>query len=287
VARAIGSIVELKVRRGDRVKEGDVVAILSDEAREAQVAQAQALVEQRQTALNARSQLIKKGIVAANERNQLEADLSAAKAALASAMAERERGQVVAPISGLVSAVPVTAGQALQPNSVVAEIVALDPMLAVIEVAERQLGGLKVGDRASVELVTGVEAEGTIRFISPSASEGTRTYRVDVELDNDDGAIPDGVTAQVELKLDPVEAVSLPRSALTFSAEGQLSVRTVNAEGIVGSVPVKIVEDGRDTLWLSGVDSGTRVIVQGQDFVKDGQRVEAVTAGPAAQISRS
>jgi multidrug efflux system membrane fusion protein len=87
-------------------------------------------------------------------------------------MAERERGQVVAPISGVVSAVPVTAGQALQPNSVVAEIVALDPMLAVIEVAERQLGGLKVGERASVELVTGVEAEGTIRFISPSAERG-------------------------------------------------------------------------------------------------------------------
>jgi multidrug efflux system membrane fusion protein len=287
VARAMGSIVELKVRRGDRVAEGDVLAVLSDEAREAQVAQAEALVEQRRTALQAKSQLIKKGIVAANERDQLEADLRAAEAALASATAERERGQVVAPISGVVSAVPVTTGQALQPNSVVAEIVALDPMLAVVEVAERQLGGLKVGDRASVQLVTGAEAEGTIRFISPSASEGTRTYRVDVELDNDDGAIPDGVTAQVELRLDAVEAVKLPRSSLTFSAEGALSVRTVNAEGIVGSVPVKIVEDGQDTLWLSGVGAGTRVIVQGQDFVKDGQRVEAVAAGPAAQISRS
>ena len=287
VARTNGSLVELKVRRGDRVNEGDIVAVLSDEAREAQVAQAKALVQQRQTALNARSQLIKKGIVAANERNQLEADLSAAEAALASAEAERERGQVRAPIAGVVSAVPVTAGQALQPNSVVAEIVALDPMLAVIEVAERQLGGVQVGDRASVELVTGAEVEGTIRFISPTASEGTRTYRVDVELDNDEGTIPDGVTAQVELKLDPVDAVKLPRSALTFSAEGQLSVRIVDAAGVVGSVPVKIVEDGRDALWLSGLASGARVIVQGQDFVKDGQRVEAMATSPAALISRS
>lgn len=287
VARAAGSIVELKVRRGDRVQEGDIVAILSDEAREAQVAQAEALVQQRQTSLEAKSKLIKRGIVPANEQEQLEADLRAAEAALASAEAERERGQVRAPISGVVSAVPVTAGQALQPNTVVAEIIALDPMLAVIEVAERQLGGVKVGDRASVKLVTGAEVEGTIRFISPTASEGTRTYRVDVELDNDEGTIPDGVTAQVELKLDPVDAVRVPRSALTFSAEGQLSVRTVDADGVVASSPVKIVEDGPDALWLSGIDSGSRIIVQGQDFVKDGQRVEAVAAGPAPQVSRS
>ena len=48
VARTAGSIVELKVRRGDGVSEGDVIAVLSDEAREAQVAEAEALVAQRQ-----------------------------------------------------------------------------------------------------------------------------------------------------------------------------------------------------------------------------------------------
>ena len=51
------------------------------------------------------------------------------------------------------------------------------------------------------------------------------------------GAIPDGVTAEVEFKLAPVEAVRMPRSALTFSAEGELSVRTVGADGIVATVP--------------------------------------------------
>jgi multidrug efflux system membrane fusion protein len=287
VARTNGSIVELRVRRGDVVAEGDVVATLSDEAREAQVTQAEALVEQRRTALEAKSQLIKKGIVAANERNQLEADLSAAEAALASAEAERERGQVRAPIAGVVSAVPVTEGQAMLAGAAVAEIVALDPMLAVVEVAERRLAGLQVGDPAKVDLVTGVTAEGAIRFISPTAAEGTRTYRVDVELDNTEGTIPDGVTAEVELKLDPVDAVRVPRSALTFSTEGQLSIRTVGADGVVASVPVKIVEDSQDELWVAGVGPDQRVIVQGQDFVKDGQRVEAVETSPAALLSRS
>jgi len=194
---------------------------------------------------------------------------------------------VRAPIAGVVSDVPVTTGQAMQPNMPVAEIVALDPMLAVVEVAERQLAGISEGDRASVQLVTGTTAQGVIRFISPTASEKTRTYRLDVELDNSGGAMPDGVTAQVTLTLAPTEAARLPRSALTFSAEGELSVRIVGSDGVVGSVPVTIVEDSRDGIWVAGVPHGAEVIVQGQDFVKDGQIVEAVPISEPALISRS
>jgi multidrug efflux system membrane fusion protein len=288
VARTAGSIVELKVRRGDHVNEGDVIAVLSDEAREAQVAEAEALVAQRRTTLDARVQLIERGITPANERDQLEADLRAAESALAQAEAEFERGQVRAPISGVVSDVPVETGVALQANDAVAEIIALDPMLAVAEVAERQLAGVAVGDPATIRLVTGASAKGVVRFISPTASEGTRTYRVDVELDNSSGDIPDGITAEVAFLLAPVEAVRIARSALTFSTEGLLSVRTVDADGIVRTVPVEIVEDSREEVWVAGIEDGARVIVQGQDFVNDEQVVEAVeTAKAPALISSS
>ena len=287
LARASGTILSLEVRRGDRVEEGETIAVLSDEAREAQVSQAEALVQQRRTDLDAKLKLIKRGVIAANEKNQLEADLRAAEAALATATAEQERAQVVAPISGVVSALPVTAGLAVQPGTAVAEIVALDPMLAVVEVAERQLAGLEVGDVANVQLVTGEKVDGKIRFISPTASEGTRTYRVDVELDNQSGKIRDGITAEVALQLAPVDAIRIPRSALTFSSEGQLSVRTVDAQNMVRSVPVKIVGDAREEVWVAGPASAAQVIVQGQDFVKDGQKVEAVPATAPALVSRS
>ena len=282
MTRAAGAIVELRVRRGDRVAEGDIIATLSDEARAAQVAQAAALVEQRRIDLDAKAKLIERGVVAANEKNQLQADLKAAEAALALATAENERGLVRAPITGVVSDVPVSAGQALQMNADVAEIIALDPMLAVAEVAERQLGDIKLGDAATVELITGQTATGEIRFISPSASEGTRTYRVEAALHNANGAIPDGVTAEIAFRLAPVESVRIPRSALTFSTAGELSVRTVDAGGEVASVPVSIVEDAREEIWVSGPEDGARVIVQGQDFVKDGQKVEPVEAAGRA-----
>jgi len=289
VARAVGSIVELKVERGDQVKEGDVIATLSDEARDAQVLQAEAQVQQRQADLDSKMQLIQRGVLAANDKNQLEAELRSAEAALATAKAERERGLVRAPISGVVSNVPMTTGQAVQAGDMVAEVIALNPMLAVAEVAERQLGQIRVGDTAKVHLVTGQVATGKVRYVSPTASQGTRTYRVEVALQNADHAISDGVTADVEFQLAPVAAVRVPRSALTFSASGELSVRTVGADGIVASVPVTIVEDARDDIWLSGPQDGTQVIVRGQDFVKDGQHVEPVdiTDAPAALTSSS
>jgi multidrug efflux system membrane fusion protein len=290
VARTEGSIVELNVRRGDIVHEGDVIATLSDEAREAQVTQAEALVQQRQADLEAKLQLIKRGVSPANEKNQIEADLRAAEAALALAKAEFERGIVRAPISGVVSNAPMTTGQSMPANGMVAEIIALDPMLAVAEIAERQLGDVKVGDPAVVRLVTGQTAEGKIRYISPTASQGTRTYRAEVELANADHAIADGVTAEVEFRLAPVAATRLPRSALTFSGAGELSVKTVGTDGLVVSVPVTIVEDARDQIWLAGPSEGALVIVQGQDFVKDGQKVEPVATTGAqtpALLSKS
>jgi membrane fusion protein, multidrug efflux system len=289
VARAQGSIVELKVKRGDQVKEGDVLATLSDEARDAQVTEAEALVLQRQTELQSKLQLIKRGVLPANDEKQLEAELRGAEASLAAAKAERERGLILAPITGVVSNAPMTTGQAVQAGSMVAEVIALDPMLAVAEVAERQLGQIKVGDTAGVHLVTGQVATGKVRYVSPTASAGTRTYRVEVALDNADHAIADGVTAQVAFKLAPAPAMRVPRSALTFSASGELSVRTVDDTGVVVSVPVTIVEDAHDALWLTGPKDGARVIVRGQDFVKDGQHVEPVdvTDAPSALISNS
>ena len=286
VARAAGVIQDLKVRRGSSVTKGEVIAVLSDEAREAQVLQANARLVQRRQELGARLKLIEQGNLPALQKPQLEAELKAAEAILAAAEAERQKGAVLAPITGVVNDVPVEVGQALAANANVAEVIASDPMLGVVEIAERQIASVKVGDKAKVRLVTGATYEGAVRFISQKASPQTRTYRVEIALANTNGSIPDGVTAEVSLSLAPVDATKVPRSALTFSSEGKLGVRIVKPDSIVAFVPVGLVEDGLDTLWVSGIEAGARLIVQGQDFVREGVKVEAVSAGGAAELSR-
>ncbi|GIK81039.1 MAG: efflux RND transporter periplasmic adaptor subunit [Pseudorhodoplanes sp.] len=287
-ARTGGVLTELRVKRGQRVKKDDVIAVLSDDAREAQVAQARALFNQRQTELEARRRLIEQGTLPKLELVNLESQFKAAEAALAAAIAERDRGVVKAPWDGVITEVPAEVGGAAfsMAGKEVARMVALNPMLAVVEVSERKLPGLEPGDVAKVRLVTGQTATGRVRFVSKTASETTRTYRVEVEIDNRDGAIPDGITAEVAIPLAPVSAARVPRSALTYSSAGHLGVRIVDAADKVDFVPVSVIEDEQSHMWVSGIADRSRVIVQGQDFVREGQIVQAVSVEATAASGR-
>ncbi|MFD2249691.1 multidrug efflux system membrane fusion protein [Pseudochelatococcus lubricantis] len=285
VARTNGIVEKLPIRRGSVVKQGEEIAVLSDEAREALVGQAKARLEQRRAELKARLRLIETGNLAALQKPVLEAELSAAEAAFAQAEAERDRNVVRAPFDGVVNVLHVREGQALQVGSNIAEVVALEPMLAVVEIAERELGGVRVGDAAEVAFANGGTARGRVRFVSAVASPQTRTYRVDVELENGAAPVPDGITCEVALTLARVQAAAVPRSALVFSAQGQLGLRTVDDAGVVGFVPVKLAEDGLESVWVTGLPPSARVIVQGQDFVAEGQKVEPVTTTTVSQRS--
>jgi membrane fusion protein, multidrug efflux system len=63
-------------------------------------------------------------------------------------------------------------------------------------------------------------------------------------------------------------------------------VRIVDAAGKVQFVPVTVVEDEQQFMWVGGVENDARIIVQGQDFVREGQSVEAVEADPPKTATR-
>jgi multidrug efflux system membrane fusion protein len=285
-ARTTGVLKELKVRRGSHVKQGDVIAILSDDAREAHVAQAEALLEQRKAELDAKRRLIQMNAYPRLELSNLEAQFKAAEAALAAAIAERDRGVITAPFDGVITEVSEVGTSAFAiTGKEIAMIVELDPMLAVVEVSERRVSSIKVGDIAEIRLVSGEARKGRIRYVSKSAAQATRTYRVEVQMPNADFSIPDGITAEVAIPLAPTPATRVPRSALIFSSAGDLGVRVVDWDGKVSFVPTTIIEDEQSHMWLAGVPDGARVIVQGQSFVREGMRVEAVIAA-AEQSAR-
>jgi membrane fusion protein, multidrug efflux system len=275
VARTGGVLTELRVRRGQAVQKDEIIAILSDEAREAQVAQARALLSQRKAEFEARRKLVENGTMPRLDLGNLEAQTRAAEAGLAAADAERDRSTVRAPWAGVVTDVPAEIGTSAfsMAGKEIAQIIALDPMLAVVEAAERNLGGIKVGAPAEIRLVTGQKVSGRVRFVSKSAAAATRTYRVEVEIPNADGAIPDGITAEVALRMEPQPATRVSRSALTFSSGGALGIRAVDSADAVQFVPVAVIEDDQADMWVAGIANGMRVIVQGQDFVREGQKV--------------
>ena len=281
-ARGAGIIVDLKVRRGSAVRAGQVVALLSDEGRDAAVKQAEALFQQRQAEYDANKRLIDTGNVPRNNLPALQAGVAAAQAALAAAQAEAEKSAIKSPIDGLVDSVPVEVGQAVQVGATIAEIVGPDPMLAVGEVNERQRGHLTIGQNVATRFIDGDVRNGTISFVSLSADKATRTYRVEARMPNPDAAIADGVTCEMSVTLAPVDAVSIPRSSLIFSDAGELGVRVVDDKDVAHFMPVSIVDDETDSFWVTGIDKPVRVIVVGQDFVKDGEAVAPTETTPAA-----
>ncbi len=287
VSRTQAIISELRVKRGDRVKAGDVLAVLTDDGRNAQLQQARALVQQRKAEFEARTKLIEQGNLPKLDANAISSQLRAAEAALAQAEAEVQRIRILAPWDGVVDQVTAEEGQFLMlmpamgggtGGNEIARMISLDPIVAIVEVSEKRLGGVRVGEEAELRLVSGEVVKGKVRYISKSASATTRTYRIDVEAPNPDNRIPDGITTEVAITLAAVEATKVPRSALTFSAQGKLGVRAVNGDSKVVFVPVEIVDDEQQSMWVKGVPDGTRVIVQGQDFVRENQIVEAVAA---------
>lgn len=289
-ARTGGELTELRVKRGQHVAKDEIIAVLSDDARQAQVAQAAAVVNQREAELEAKRKLIQTGALPKLNLVDLEAQSKAAAASLALAEAELKRGVVRAPWAGVITDVQAEVGGAAfsMAGKQIATLVALDPMLAVVEVSERRLSGIKLGEMAEVRLITGEVVPGRIRYVSKSASDTTRTYRVEVEMANAEGKIPDGISAEVAISLNAVPSTRVPRSALTISSGGDIGVRYVGDGDKVNFVKVQIVEDMQDTMWLAGVPDGARVIVRGQDFVRDGQVVATVdvAAESAGTVAR-
>ena len=281
VARGAGVITDLKVKRGSKVHANDVIATISDEGRTASVAQAQASLDQAQLDYESKSKLITSGDVSRNTLAALESAVAGAQAGLAAAQAEADRSSIRAPIDGVVDAVPVQVGQALQVGTEVAAIVDPNPMLAVGAVSEARRTELKAGQPAIVRFIDGSLVSGTVDFVSLSADTATRTYPVEAMMDNADSSIADGVTCEMTVTLTSQEATAIPRSALIFSDAGQLGVRVAGDDNKVKFMPVALVDDGRESVWVSGIDKPTRVIVVGQDFVKDGDIVEAVSAAEA------
>ena len=131
---------------------------------------------------------------------------------------------------------------------------------------------VNVPKNVNVEL-TGQEIKGSLTFVSKSASSETRTFRVGSMIDNPDGFIKDGLTANMTIEIDLVKAHKISPSILLLNDEGKLGIRVIEKESIAKFVEIIILEDSEEGLWVTGIPEKVEIIIQGQGFVEDGQKV--------------
>ncbi|GHD18251.1 efflux RND transporter periplasmic adaptor subunit [Tianweitania populi] len=279
--RAGGIIDELPVEQGQAVKTGDLILRLAAEEKTSGVDTARALLAQREAENKASESLAKSGNLARLQIDASRAALAQARSQLETAQAELSRNEVRAPFDGVVDRLDVELGSSVTQGGQVATLLNLDPILSVGEVNERELAYLRLGAEADVHLINGGEVKGSIRYISRESSAQTRTFRIEVAIPNGDGAIPAGMTSEITLRVQPAEAVVLPRSVVTLSRTGELGIRTIDPNNKVAFHTIDLVDDTPSGLVLGGIPADARVIVAGQDLVTEGDTVNPVEADAA------
>ena len=185
---------------------------------------------------------------------------------------EVNRTQVKAPFSGFIEQI-VKPGNFLERGQVCATIIQLNPISFIAGVPEYDINKVQVGQKVSLELVTGQKINGKLTFVSKSASPDTRTFIVESQIENPQGLVKDGLTANMTIEIDKVKAHKISPSILLLNDGGKLGIRIVINSKIAKFIEIIILEDSEEGLWVTGIPEEVEIIIQGQGFVEDGQEV--------------
>ena len=304
VPKVSGKLKELRVSPGDRVRRGQVLAVLDHRDQDAQVGalsaqtavnragldQARAELEQAQRERERYRKLLAEGYATKQELDTRVTALQTAQAAYNRAVATVRQSQaslqaqqvnrsefvILAPMDGVVlKDYDLAPGALLGVSSPVAEVAQIDTLKAVIQVPENQLPRVREGMTGFLtgEGFPGREVTGTVRRIDPYVDPSTRTARVEVQVPNGGSEAPlkPGMFAKVFLvEATAKDALTLPPTVIrdggVFVVEDGKARRRAVTVGLVLPDRVQI---------LSGVASGDRVVVGGGDALTDGDRVSS------------
>lgn len=310
VAANVGGRVDrLLVDLADPVRQGQVIAELDDAEQTESVAEASAELAvmranladatsalqiaerelQRVESLNARGLVPDSEVDTVKSRHLARlTGLKVAKAELDQAEASYRRARVrsgytkvIANWSGdgeprVVAERHVAEGDTVAPNDPLITVVDLDPLIAVVNVTERDYGQLRVEQTATLttEAYPGKQFPGVIRRIAPVFRQSSRQARMELEIANPDGLLKPGMFVRVELMLDRAEgAIIVPLAALA-ERDGKTGLFVVDASGdrvAWHPVDVGIQQDERVQVLGKGIEG--RVVTLGQQLIDDGATI--------------
>jgi len=286
-AETAGTVEARFVKKGDFVNVGDLLCEIDKGIRESQLAEAQTRLEQASEDFEANEELVRRGFATNSKLRGLKAAVDSAKYAVATAKQDMGRTQIKASVSGQVQSPLAEVGDNLSAGGICVTLVDADPMLFTGQIPEREISSVTIGMPSEIELISGKNVAGEVRFISNIADANTRTFTVEIEIPNKDKTIRDGLTAVASINLAPIEAYQLKPSWLTLEDNGDVGVRIVEKENKVVFVPVKIIAQEDDSVWVEGLNPSMKVITLGQNFVAAGEIVTPVTAAQMEELEKT
>lgn len=297
-AGAAGEVQEVRVREGDRVARGELLAVIDTSLASARLQALKAskrrgVAQLEQARRDAeRAQSLGAEIVAAAEierertaEEALRAEVSGLDAQAVQARAELARHRLDAPFDGVVAARSVDPGDWVSAGQRVLDLVATDRAEVLVGVPPAILGYIAEGDAATIEGPGGAAIEATIVGVVRALDPRTRTARVRLEPREGAPWLLPGAPVDVAFRIRREgEGLLVPRDALVAGVTETRVVR--DQDGVAAPVVVEVVATAGDLALVrgEGLQAGDRVIVRGNERVRPGQPLEVlgVVDGPAS-----
>jgi RND family efflux transporter MFP subunit len=288
-------ITRVLVNVGDRVKRGDVLATLNSETLQAELAQAQAFLDEvmasaqeTQAQAERAKSLQAQGFFSAAQLNQAMATNASAQARVQSARsavqlqtARLSQTQIKAPDAGVISARQATEGSVVMAGTELFRLIRQGRLEWRAEVTAAEIGRIPVGAPVQVTAASGQVLQGKVRMIAPALDMQTRNAIVYVDLTSPTGSARAGMYAKGEITTGQSEALTLPQTAVIVR-DGFSYVYVVGDDQKVSVVKVqtgRVMVDRVEV--LSGLPAGAKVVVSGGAFLNHGDTVRVVSAAPA------
>jgi multidrug efflux system membrane fusion protein len=275
-AQIEGEVTALPVIEGSFVQTGQTIAQLDLQDFQAQLDEQNALLAARELEYERLKTLSKKQYQAQSALEQAYASVQSSKAAIARIELALSHTDIKAPFSGHLQSINIELGDFVKSGDVIASLIDTNILIVEAQVAQQQINQLTLGMNAEIELASGERIEGKVRYIAPRADQQTRTFKVEVAVENSQQTLRAGVSATVKLLASELDTHFLTPALFVLGQNGEIGVRTISTQNIVEFHPVEIVQSNSQGAHVTGLPKSVDLIVSGQGFVKAGVKVKPV-----------
>jgi RND family efflux transporter MFP subunit len=277
-SETVGKVQAMSLNVGDFKPAGSTLVKVDDELKRASVSLAEVTYTKAQKDLERYRQVQETNALPDQQIDQAAWTVQSAEAQLTTARRQLRDTRIVAPFSGVVSSRSVEIGSMLQPGMTIATLVDISTMKVRLNVSEKDVFQMRVGEavEVSTDVYPGVTFTGHIASIGAKADEA-HTYPVEIAIPNrGDHPLKSGMFGRVSFnKTSSRQALVIPRAAIVGSVKNP-QVYVVN-DGIAKLRDVMTGSTvGTDIEILKGLSPGEKIVISGQNNLRDNMNVEVV-----------
>ena len=269
-----------RLEEGDVVREGDVVSVLDSE--EIRVSTTSGRAARYKAYMAAKEEyeknkeLYKQGIITTSTLSGFESNMLSAKYDYESTLITETKRKIVSPIDGTLTYLArVVDGERIEPGFKVATIMDFGKVIADFDISGGELKEVTEGQEVKITqyAYAGEGFTGKIRYVSPTIDPQSRTFRVEVLLDNDERKLRPGMFARGDIVVESKEDVVVIPKHLVQIRNNRPVVFIVERQKAIEKEVKTGIEDKENVEIIKGLEPGDRIVTQGYETLKDRAKV--------------